>query len=260
MTKALRVTVWNEFWHENPEHWDYVKTNWMSYGYSEESGIEETEGVQKIYPEGIHSVIARHLGQQGFSVRTATLDEPEHGLSEAVLAETDVLLWWGHIVSEKVQDAIVERVCQRILEEGMGFIVLHAGAISKIFRKLMGTTCVMTPRVDGEREQVWVVEPGHPIARGLGKSFVVPQTEMYGEPFDIPTPDTVVFISWYPGGEVFRSGCCFQRGRGKIFFFAPGHETYPIYYQPEVRQVLTNAVAWAAPSRSPGKGSQPREV
>ena len=248
MTAPIRVTVWNEFWHENPDHWDYVKRAWMSAGYSEESAVEETEGVREIYPEGIHAVIAGHLDSQGFSVRTATLDEPEHGLSEAVLDETDVLLWWGHAAHEKVEDAIAERVCKRIVDEGMGFIALHWGAGSKVFRKLMGASCSVTPRVDGEREQVWVVEPGHPIARGLGKSFVIPQTEMYGEPFDIPTPDTIVFISWYPGGEVFRSGCCFLRGRGKIFFFSPGHETYPIYHQSEVQQVIANAVGWAAPA------------
>ncbi len=248
MTAPIRVTVWNEFYHENPTHWDYVKRGWMSHGYSEESAIEETAGVQKIYPEGIHAVIASHLGEQGFSVRTATLDEREHGLSEAVLNQTDVLLWWGHVAHDKVEDAVAERVYQRIVDEGMGFIALHWGAGSKVFRKLMGTSCAVTPRVDGEREQVWVVEPGHPIARGLGKSFVIPRTEMYGEPFDIPPPDTIIFISWYPGGEVFRSGCCFQRGRGKIFFFSPGHETYPIYHQPEVQQVIRNAVGWAAPA------------
>ena len=248
MSAPIRVTIWNEFYHENPDHWEYVRRAWMGSGYSEESAIEETEGVREIYPEGIHVAIAGPLIQQGFSVQTATLDEKEHGLSDEVLAKTDVLIWWGHAAHDKVEDAIVERVYQRVVDEGMGFIALHWGAGCKVFRKLMGSSCSVTPRVDGEREQVWVVEPGHPIARGLGKSFVIPQTEMYGEPFDIPTPDTIVFISWFPGGEVFRSGCCFQRGRGKIFYFRPGHETYPIYHQAEVQQVIANAVEWAAPA------------
>ena len=246
MSAPIRVTVWNEFYHENPQHWDYVKPAWMSHGYSEESAIEETEGVREIYPDGIHAAIAAPLSQQGFSVRTATLDEPEHGLSQTVLDQTDVLIWWGHMVHEKVDDAIVERAYQRIVDGGMGFIALHWGAGSKVFRKLMGTSCSVTPRVDGTPERLWVIEPAHPIAHGLETSFVVPQTEIYGEPFDIPAPDTIVFISSWPSGEVVRSGCCFQRGRGRVFFFRPGHETYPIFYQSEVQQVIANAVRWAA--------------
>ena len=247
MSTPIRVTVWNEFWHENPQHWDYVKPAWMSHGYSEESAIEETEGVREIYPDGIHAAIAAPLSQQGFSVRTATLDEPEHGLSQTVLDQTDVLIWWGHMVHEKVDDAIAERVYQRIVDGGMGFIALHWGAGSKVFRKLMGTSCSLTPIVSGTPERLWVIEPAHPIAHGLETSFIVPQTEIYGEPFDIPAPDTIVFISSWPSGEVFRSGCCFQRGRGRVFFFRPGHETYPIFYQSEVQQVIANAVRWAAP-------------
>ena len=247
MSAPIRVTVWNEFWHENPEHWDYVQRSWMSHGYSEESAIEETEGVRKIYPDGIHAAIAAPLSQQGFSVQTATLDEPEHGLSQTVLDQTDVLIWWGHAAHEMVEDAIAERVYQRIVDEGMGFIALHWGAGSKVFKKLMGTSCSLTPIVSAAPERLWVIEPAHPIARGLETSFVVPQTEIYGEPFDIPAPDTIVFISSWPSGEVCRSGCCFQRGRGKVFFFRPGHETYPIYYQAEVQQVIANAVRWASP-------------
>ena len=247
MTAPIRVTVWNEFWHENPLHWDYVRRSWMSHGYSEESAIEETEGVREIYPEGIHAAIAAPLRQQGFSVRTAILDEPEHGLSQSVLEGTDVLIWWGHVAHDRFDDTIAERVYRRIVDEGMGFIALHWGAGSKVFRKLMGTSCSVTPRLDGKPEKLWVIEPAHPIARGLEKSFVIPQTEMYAEPFDIPTPDTVVFISSFAGGEVCRSGCCFQRGRGRVFFFRPGHESYPIYYQSEVQQVIANAVRWAAP-------------
>ena len=246
MTTLIRVTVWNEFWHENPIHWDYVQRSWMSHGYSEASAIEETEGVRAIYPDGIHTAIAAPLREQGFSVRTATLDEPEHGLTKAILDQTDVLIWWGHAAHDKVEDAIAERVCQRIVDGGMGFIALHWGAGSKVFKKLMVTSCAVTPIVNAAPERLWVIEPAHPVASGLETSFVIPQTEIYCEPWDIPTPDAVVFISSWPGGEVMRSGCCFQRGRGKIFFFRPGHETYPIYYQSEVQQVIANAVRWAA--------------
>jgi trehalose utilization protein len=228
MTTLPRVTVWNEFRHE-----------------------KENPAVAKIYPNGIHQVIAEPLRAAGFAVRTATLDEPEHGLSEAVLAETDVLIWWGHRAHGEVSDEIVERVRQRVLIGGMGMVVLHSGHFSKIFKKLMGTSCELKWRELGEKERIWVVEPGHPIAAGLGEYFEIPAAEMYGEHFDIPAPDTLVFISWFQGGEVFRSGCCFHRGRGKIFYFRPGHETYPIYHQAEVQRVIANGVQWAAPSPGP---------
>jgi trehalose utilization protein len=228
MSQPLRVTVWNEFVHErsNPV-------------------------VQKIYPEGIHVVLADALREQlgeEVVVRTATLDEPEHGLSEEVLAETDVLTWWGHAAHDRVDDAIVERVHQRVLE-GMGLVALHSAHASKIFTKLMGTGCMLRWREAGERERLWVVAPSHPIASGLTHEyFELAHTEMYGEFFDIPPPDELIFISWFEGGEVFRSGCTFRRGRGRIFYFRPGHETYPIYYDSNVRRVLANGVRWAAPT------------
>jgi trehalose utilization protein len=225
---AIRVTVWNEFLHErhNPR-------------------------VRAVYPDGMHAVIAAALGQAGFEVRTATLEEPEHGLTPEVLEATDVLTWWGHGAHERVSDAVVDRVQRRVLEGGMGLIVLHSGHYSKIFKRLMGTSCSLKWREAGERERIWVVEPSHPIARGLPECIVIPHCEMYGERFDIPPPDELVFISWFQGGEVFRSGCCYHRGRGKVFYFRPGHETFPIYHQPEVQRVLANAVAWAAPSGGP---------
>lgn len=222
-----RVTVWNEYRHEKVD-----------------------KAVSDIYPDGIHVAIAQALQAQGFDVGTATLDEPEHGLTEAVLAQTDVLIWWGHMAHGEVQDAIVERVYERVLA-GMGLIVLHSGHFSKIFRKLMGTTCNLKWREIGEKERIYVVEPGHPIAEGLGEYFEVPNAEMYGERFDIPAPDTLVFISWFEGGEVFRSGCCYHRGAGKVFYFRPGHETYPVFYQAEIQRVIANAVRWAAPVAGP---------
>lgn len=227
MSQPLRVTVWNEFVHErsNPV-------------------------VQKIYPEGIHVVLADALREQvgeQVVVRTATLDEPDHGLSEEVLAETDVLTWWGHTAHDRVDDTIVDRVHQRVLE-GMGLVALHSAHASKIFTKLMGTGCMLRWREAGERERLWVVAPSHPIASGLTHEyFELAHTEMYGEFFDIPPPDELIFISWFEGGEVFRSGCTFRRGRGRIFYFRPGHETYPIYYDSNVRRVLANGVRWAAP-------------
>jgi trehalose utilization protein len=204
--------------------------------------------VAAIYPDGIHEAIAAGLRDAGHEVRTATLDDPEHGLTDAVLAATDVLVWWGHVAHEAVSDAVVDRVQARVLD-GMGLIVLHSGHHSRIFRRLMGTTANLHWREAGERERVWVVDRSHPIAEGLGESFVLDEEEMYGEPFDVPPPDELVLISWFQGGEVFRSGCCWRRGRGRIFYFRPGHETHPTYHQPMVRRVIGNAAAWAAGPR-----------
>jgi trehalose utilization protein len=221
------VTIWNEYRHErnNPD-------------------------VAKVYPAGMHAVLAEALQSAGHNVRTATLDQPEHGLTEEVLAQTDVLLWWGHAAHHEVQDQIAERVCQRVLQ-GMGLVVLHSGHFSKPFKKLMGTSCNLKWRCVAEKERLWVVEPSHPIAEGVPEHFELPHEEMYGERFDIPQPDTLVFLSWFPGGEVFRSGCTFTRGLGKIFYFAPGHEEFPTYRHPVIQKVIANAVKWAAPSGGP---------
>lgn len=203
--------------------------------------------VAQVYPEGMHQCIAEGLSRDStFNVRTATLHDPEHGLSENVLEETDVLLWWGHAAHGEVADKVVEGVLKRIWQ-GMGFIALHSAHYSKIFKRLMGTSCSLTWREAGERERLWVCNPGHPIAHGFDRYFEIENSEMYGEPFAIATPDEIVFISWFEGGDVFRSGCTWKRGNGKIFYFAPGHETYPIYFDSKVRLVLQNAVRWAAP-------------
>jgi trehalose utilization protein len=227
-----RVTVWNEYRQERSD-----------------------EPVRAIYPDGIHGAIAEGLREAGFDVRTATLDEAEHGLTEAVLDATDVLTWWGHVAHDEVGDAVLDRVHRRVLD-GMGLIVLHSGHFSRIFKRLMGTTCALKWREAGERERLWVVDPSHPIAEGLDEGFVIDEEEMYGEHFDIPAPDRLVLLSWFQGGEVFRSGCCFERGRGRIFYFRPGHETHPTYFHPQVRQVIANAARWAAGPSGDRPGSR----
>jgi len=205
----------------------------------------ENAVVREIYPDGMHNVIAAALREDaGIEADTATLQEPEHGLAEGRLDLTDVLLWWGHKAHGDVADAVVERVANRVWE-GMGLIVLHSGHFSKIFKRLMGTPCSLKWREAGERERLWVINRNHPIAAGLGEYVDVPSTEMYGEPFTVPEPDETVFISWYQGGEVFRSGMTWRRGGGRIFYLSPGHETYPIYRQKEIGQILRNAVRWA---------------
>lgn len=223
----IRALVWGEYRHELRE-----------------------PHVAEIYPDGMHNTIKagieENLGDAAI-VGTATLDEPEHGLTEDVLADTDVLLWWGHAAHREVSDEIVDRVHQHVLS-GMGLIVLHSGHWSKIFGKLMGTTCTLRWRSERDRELVWTVNPSHPIARGIPHPIEIEAQEMYGEQFDIPAPDELIFISSFTGGEVFRSGCTFRRGNGKIFYFSPGDQDFPVYHHKDVRRVIANAVEWARPA------------
>ena len=219
----MKITIWNEFIQEKTD-----------------------EPVAAVYPNGIHNVIADYLRSEGLDVGTATLNAPEHGLSEATLSETDVVVWWGHKAHREVDDKIVDKIQDRILN-GMGLVILHSAHYSKIFKRMMVTSCDLgIVRDDGKRERVWVIEPNHPICRGLNKYFDIPNTEVYGERFDVPDPDTLVLLSSFEGGEVFRTGCCYRRGLGKIFYFRPGHETYPIFYQTEVQQIIKNSILWAA--------------
>jgi len=238
MRETIRVTVWNEGLHEKRD-----------------------PKIAKVYPEGIHGAIAEYLGTRpGFKIRTATLEEPEHGLADDTLKETDVLIWWGHMAHDKVSDTVADKVYLRIMDEGMGLIVLHSAHYSKIFRRLMGTSCSLRWREAGEKERLWVVAPGHSVAEGIDDYFEIEHTEMYGEFFDIPAPDELVFISWFKGGEVFRSGCCFYRGKGKVFYFRPGHESFPIYRDPNVLKVIENACRWAAPVQRPKPLTIPRAI
>ena len=214
---------------------------------------QENELVASLYPDGMHEAIARLLREDsGIKVRTTVLQNPEHGLTEAVLAQTDVLLWWGHAAHGEVADEIVERVAQRVWE-GMGLILLHSAHFSKIFKRVMGSPCALKWREAGERERLWVVNPGHPIAAGLPEYFELENEEMYGEPFSVPEPLETVFVSWFQGGEVFRSGLTYRRGAGNVFYFRPGHETYPTYHDANVGKVLRNAVNWAHTPNAPYK-------
>ena len=222
----LKITVWNEYKHE-----------------------QEYEGIRKVYPSGIHGCLAEFLGkEEDFTVRTATFYDPEHGLTEEVLQDTDVLIIWSHALQEEFSDEVAERVRRHVLS-GMGLVALHSAHFSKIMKKLLGTSMTLKWR-HGDSEKLWCIAPAHPIAAGIPEMIELPEEEMYGEFFDIPKPDDVIFTGWFSGGEVFRSGCTFTRGYGKIFYFQPGHEEYPIYYHPDIQKIITNGVRFCAPMRN----------
>jgi trehalose utilization protein len=219
----INVTIWNEYLHE----------------------VKEPD-IAKVYPTGIHGALAEELGVHAdFNIRTATLAEPSHGLTDEVLETTDVMIWWGHMGHHLVDDEIVAKVHHQVLT-GMGLIVLHSGHYSKIFRRLMGTNCSLLWREANEKERLWVVEPSHPIMAGIPPYFELATEEMYGERFDIPTPDDLLMVSWFQGGEVFRSCATWRRGHGKVVYFRPGHEEYPTYRNEHVMRVISNSCRWAA--------------
>lgn len=223
--RSINVVVWGENLHE-----------------------QKSEKVRSIYPDGMHNALAEGLRKSaGLEVETATLQEPEHGLSAERMQSIDVLIWWGHMGHDQVEDSVVDRIQERVWE-GMGLIVLHSGHFSKIFKRLMGTSCALKWREADERERLWICNPGHPIVAGIEEPYIeLEAAEMYGEPFGIPAPDEQIFVSWFEGGEVFRSGNIWRRGNGKIFYFRPGHETYPLYFNPTILKVISNACFWAAP-------------
>ena len=220
----IRVLIWNEYFHEKTE-----------------------EKAQRYYPNGIHKYLAEVLGSEDISVKTATLDDENCGITREVLAKTDVLVWWAHMRHGQVPDEVAYLIRDDVMD-GMGVLFLHSAHHSKPFRYLLGTSGNLTWRESNDREILWVVEPSHPITRGIDRAIILPEEETYGEPFVIPTPDKLLFIGNFSGGEVFRAGCLFERGNGKIFYFQPGHETFPTYHIPEVQTVLRNAVRFLAPT------------
>ena len=225
MSKTINVTIWNEYRHEKSD-----------------------ENVAKLYPNGLHAAIGEFLSKNDdMKITLAALDDPDQGLPDEVLNNTDVLLWWGHMNHGEVKDDLVERIRQRVYVGGMGFIALHSAHHSKPFRAIVGTTGNLLWG-DNQKEIIWNIMPSHPIAAGIPAHFELPEEELYAEPFQIPQPDAHIFEGWYEHGYVFRTGCTFLRGAGRVFYFQPGHETCPSFYDANVQRIITNGVRWAAPN------------
>lgn len=220
----MNVTIYNEYLHE-----------------------KQDEAVRAIYPNGIHGQLKASLEGGDITVRTVTLDTVNE-ITEELLDTTDVMIWWGHMGHGNVPDEVACRVRDAVIN-GMGMIFLHSAHESKPFKLLMGTPGALGWRESGDLARVWNMLPAHPIAEGIGRYFEEEQEETYCEPFEIPRPDDVIFTTWFSGGEIMRTGCTWTRGRGKIFYFQPGHETFPVYYNENVLRVIKNAVYWAKPTQ-----------
>ncbi len=220
----IRVLIYNEFYHERAN-----------------------EKVKGVYPKGIHGAIADFLATDDIEVKCTTLENDECNITKEMLDQTDVLIWWGHLKHNLVSDEVTALVRDAVLS-GMGVIFLHSAHHSKPMKALLGTSTNLCWRESDDSEILWVVEPSHPITRGIDRCFKLEAEETYGEPFVIPTPDKLLLLANFSGGEVFRAGCLFERGNGKIFYFQPGHETYPTYYDKNVQTVIKNAVRYLAPT------------
>jgi len=224
--KKIRVTIWNEFRHEKLK-----------------------ENVRAIYPNGLHATLKEALEQMDpqLECTLAALDDPDQGLPDEVLENTDVLIWWGHMAHKEVDDALVERIRQRVYAGKMGFVPIHSAHKSKPFTAILGTTGNLSWGAN-QKEIIWNLCPTHAIAAGIPDHFQLDAEEMYGEPFYIPTPDDLIFGGWFEHGNMMRSGCTWRRGAGKIFYFQPGHETCPNLKNPIVHRIICNGIHWAAPA------------
>ncbi len=219
----IKVTVWNEY---------------GSFQFNDKECVEA-------YPNGLHNHICEYLNlEEDFEAKVSLQDDAEFGLSEEVLNNTDVLVYWAHRRHHEVPDEIAERIKDHV-NRGMGVVFLHSAHKSKAFMQLLGTSGSLKWRERGERERIWLANPYHPIASGIPEHFELEHEEMYGEPFDIPEPESTVFIGWFKGGNVFRSGVTYRRGAGNIFYFQPGHETYLSLVDENVKKIVKNAIRWA---------------
>ncbi len=215
---------------------------------------EQTEP-RELYPTGISGALAEHLNQQkGFEAKTAQLTDAESGLPEAALAQTDVLVWFGHKKHGEVPDEIVDRVVKHIRERGMGFVGLHSTHFSKVLKKALGATGAWSSyKKLGQPEQMWVVSPKHPIAKGV-TDFAIPKEEIYTEPFEVPEPEAVIVEGTWPSGHRNREVMVWTLDKGRFVYIRAGHEEYPIYFMPPMQTLVRNSILWAAgKTKAPAK-------
>ena len=252
------------------------------------------------YADFLGGAVAGHLkSRPGLSVRSVGLDDPGRGLTDEVLGDARVLVWWGHARQDEVAPEVGRKVVGRVKAGTLALLALHSAHWSTPFVEAMNERarldaakaspgaevrdvpppkrytlpnyetrltpyalerrfpdgaktldlhlplCVFPAyRNDGKPSFVRVLKPAHPIAEGLPATFEIPREEMYDEPFHVPEPDEVILEERWATGEWFRSGMLWKLGAGHVFYFRPGHETYPTYTQAEPLRVVANAVAW----------------
>lgn len=213
---------------------------------------------KEIYPNDINGAIAEGLKasplMKDWDVVIAGIDDPDQRISDELLKKTDVLIWWGHKKHGDVKDALVDKIEKRVKEEGMGFIALHSAHFAKPNKRIMGTPCTFAAYVcDNKENVVSVAMPNHPICKGVAKTFTVANDERYSDPYAVPTPDAVPLTAIQVRNdgtkEEAKMGFCWTVGKARMFYLQMGHETNPIYFDPEIRKVMANAVLWAAPKK-----------
>jgi trehalose utilization protein len=221
---------------------------------------EQTEP-RDVYPKGISGALADYFNKlPGFEAKTATLNDPEAGLSDAVLSQTDVLIWFGHKKHNAVPDEAVDRVIKHVRERGMGFIGLHSAHYSKPLKKLLNASGSWRSYVNhGKPEQMWIVLPDHPIAKGVN-DFTIPKTELYAEPFQVPPPEAVIVEGTWESGHRSREVMTWTIGKGRMVYIRAGHEEYPIYFMPQMQRLVANSVEWAAWRTNAPKNLKRREA
>ncbi|MFH1372026.1 MAG: ThuA domain-containing protein [Planctomycetota bacterium] len=207
---------------------------------------------KNVYPNDICGAIAEGLKElKDWDVVEARLSDPNQGLPDELLNRADVLIWWGHKKHNQVRDGLVDKIVSRVKDEGMGFISLHSSHFARPNIKLMGTPCSWKEYLgDSNTLKITVKDPNHPIARGV-EDFTIYHDERYSEPYAVPQPLAVVFEGTYTldngGTDTSRQGLTWEIGKGRVFYFQPGHETNPVFFDPNIRRIISNAVEWAAP-------------
>lgn len=264
---------------------------------------ERQPSQKEAYENFLGNAIADFLrGEDGLAVQSVTIDDPEQGISQAVLDNCDVLIWWGHKRQSEILPEAGKRIVERISSGKLHLIALHSAhwstpfveAMNEITRRRTVATgtaksdityvpppkqytvprydtrltpftiarkfpdgrqnlevhlpycCFPAYRNDGKPSHVKILQKGHPITKGIPHEFQISRTEMYDEPFHVPEPDDVILEERWATGEWFRSGMLWRLGKGIVFYFRPGHETFPVYKEQFPLKILSNAVRWAA--------------